>query len=141
MSPLTIIPPTATPTAKASPQVSHVQVMPHEEWHAEGKRRFGDDPRKWLFVCPMCHTPQSAEDFYRAGFTAGTGEVNKVLGFSCIGRWTGAPPYDPGSPAGRGCDWTLGGLFTIHRLEIIFPDGERQPCFEFAEASATQPQP
>lgn len=25
-----------------------------EEWQAEGKRRFGEDVKKWRFVCPMC---------------------------------------------------------------------------------------
>lgn len=111
-----------------------MKTMSVAEWRAEGERRFGPDPRDWKFVCPMCHTVQSARDFYAAGFVPGKGEVNKYLGFSCIGRWTGAGPFSPKSPT-RGCDWTLGGLFRIHTLEVMDEEGHQHPRFEFAEAA------
>ena len=106
----------------------------HVEWLAEGERRLGPDAKKWVFVCPACKTPQSAEDFYRAGFKPGKGEVNKYLGFSCIGRFTGAGPHKPGEAPGRGCDWTLGGLLHIHTVEIVMDGGKKHAVFEFAEA-------
>lgn len=117
-----------------------MKTMSAAEWRAEGERRFGADPRKWVFVCPSCGTHQSAEDFYtKARMQRGTGALNGYLGFSCIGRWTGAGPHDPNKPAGRGCDWTLGGLFRIHTLEVIDEEGGRHPRFEFADVVEAEP--
>jgi len=97
------------------------------EWQAEGERKFGPDQHNWAFVCPACNTPQTARDFYAAGFEPGKGEVNKYLGFSCIGRFTKA----------KGCDWTLGGLFQIHTLEVLVPlDSTPRRHFEFASNSS-----
>ena len=101
---------------------------------AEMRKRFGDDAKQWKFVCPMCKTVQSANDFYAAGFKPGTGAVNKYLGFSCIGRFTKAGEHKAGTPPGRGCNWTLGGLFHIHELEIIMPEGTVSACMEIADA-------
>jgi hypothetical protein len=112
------------------------------EWRAEGERRFGPDERNWKFVCPMCGTVQGAEDFYTEGFARGAGQVNKVLGFACIGRWRMAGPHQKGNPPGRGCDWTLGGLFHIHTLEVIDDEGKPHMLFDFAEpepARAVEP--
>ncbi len=70
------------------------------------------------FICPRCKTAQCAQDFIDTNkFTVD--EVDKYLGFSCIGRW------DPN----KGCDWTLGGLFKIHELEVIDDDGTHYPMF------------
>jgi hypothetical protein len=112
--------------------------MTQAEWLAEGERRFGPDKRAWVFVCPMCKTRQSALDFYRAGAKPGTGEVNKYLGFSCIGRFTNADPHVSGEPPGKGCDWTLGGLFSIHTLEVIDEAGKAHMHFEFGEPVPAQ---
>lgn len=98
-----------------------MKTMTRAEWLEEGEKRFGPDVRKWLFVCPSCGTAQSAEDFYAAGFERGKGEVNKYLGFSCIGRFS----------KDKGCDWTLGGLFHIHTLEVIDDEGEKHMRFDF----------
>ena len=39
----------------------------------------------------------------------------------------------------RGCDWTLGGLFTIHRLAVVLPDSdEPRPCFDIATPQEAQ---
>lgn len=112
-----------------------MRTITQEELVAEMRQRFGDNARQWKFVCPMCKTVQCADDFFATGkFQPGTGEVNKYLGFSCIGRFTGAGAPRSGTPPGRGCNWTLGGLLQIHELEIILPDGKRSPAFEIAEA-------
>ena len=38
-----------------------------EEWQAEGKRRFGEDVKKWRFVCPMCGHVAAVQDFIDKG--------------------------------------------------------------------------
>jgi len=104
------------------------------QWEAEARRRFGDDPAAWRFVCPRCGAAQSIQDFLDAGVAAQSirdfvdagfdrETIEKVIGFSCIGRYA----------EGRGCDWTLGGLFKIHQVEVVADDGKRHPYFDFAE--------
>jgi hypothetical protein len=80
--------------------------------------------------CPMCGTIQSAVDLIRAGAGATFDDVDKYLGFSCVGRFTEAGPWKKGEEPGRGCDWTLGGLFHFHKLEVVTPDGKQHPHFE-----------
>jgi hypothetical protein len=78
-----------------------------EEWRAEAVKRFGDDPKNWKFVCPACKTEQTIQDFIDMGFTED--QWHGYIGYSCIGRFNNKE---------KGCDWTLGGLFQIHTVEI-----------------------
>lgn len=84
---------------------------------------------QWAVVCPCCGTVQTAQDLIAAGAGKTFYEVEGYLGFSCIGRFTGK-----GSPRkvpdGEACNWTLGGLFRLHELEVVTSDGERHPRFE-----------
>jgi len=89
--------------------------------HALGRELYGDDTKQWRFRCPRCKTEQSAQDFIENNIA----DADKYIGFSCIGRFV----------EGKGCDWTLGGFFQIHDLEVLFPDGEKRPAFEFADVS------
>lgn len=82
------------------------------------------------FRCPMCGTVQSANDLIAAGAGANFEEVEKYLAYSCVGRFTGAGQHRKDAPPGTPCDWTLGGLFRIHKLEVVTPDGEKHPRFE-----------
>ena len=91
----------------------------HAEWLKEAVEKFGDDAKKWEFVCPSCKTVQTVQDFMDAEVEKET--IEKVIAFSCIGRFTKE----------KGCDWTLGGLFQIHELEVAF-EGKNHPRFEFA---------
>lgn len=84
------------------------------------------------FKCVMCGTIQSARDLIEAGAGRDFDEVEKYLGYSCVGRKTGAGPFKKDTPPGRGCDWTLGGLFQIHKLTVVTPDGVKHPRFELA---------
>ena len=68
-------------------------------------------------ICPMCKTAQSAQDFVDAGIDRT--EVEKYIGFSCIGRVDNS----------KGCDWSLGGLFQIHGLLVEDEDGKHHPRF------------
>lgn len=88
-------------------------------------------------VCPMCGTVQSARDLIAAGAGATFEDVEKYLGFSCVGRFSGhGSPR--GKPDGDPCNWTLGGFFTLHKLEVVTPDGKHHPRFEPATPQQAQ---
>jgi len=115
---------TATPTAapatpKAGPQQR--RRMTHADWEAEGERLFGPQMRTWRFVCPSCGHVQSAVDAIARNPSVDLTFLRSRINFSCEGRWTPA----------TGCDWTLGGLFQIHRLEVVTDEGNVVPTFEF----------
>ena len=98
------------------------RVLTYDEWQDEGERLFGDDRKQWKFRCPKCDTKQNFNDFVK--FTELTpDDITKYIAFSCIGRFTDK----------MGCNWTLGGLFQMHTLEITDPEGNNHPMFEFAE--------
>ncbi len=108
-------------------------------------RAQGVSSREYIaLICPACHTVQCAQDLIRAGAgekppeTTSFETIVKYLGFSCVGRFTGAGPAKMDAPPGKGCDWTLGGLFHIHELEIILPDGKRQMSFTLADPATAQ---
>lgn len=99
-----------------------VPQQTHAQWLKEGNDLFGPNFMNWKFKCVHCGTSQSARDFIAAGLLKE--EIESYLGFSCIGRFDNS----------KGCDWTLGGLFQIHTLEVIFPDSDAGiPIFEFAK--------
>lgn len=110
--------------------------MTLDEFRAAIKAQ-GVPTKQVKFICPMCGTSQSAEDFIKAGVGATFADVEKYVGFSCIGRFTGAGAPRK-EPDGQSCNWTLGGLFRLHRLEVVTPDGERHPYFEVAKARGEQ---
>jgi hypothetical protein len=83
--------------------------------------------------CPMCGTIQSAADLIAAGAGKDFDAVQKYLGFSCVGRFTGASSPRK-QPDGKPCDWTLGGFFQMHKLEVVTPYSEMYPRFELATA-------
>lgn len=84
-------------------------------------------------ICPLCDTPQSMRALIAAGAGATEADVEKFIGFSCIGRFTGAGSgFAKDHPKGKGCDYTLGGLFKLPRLMVLLPDGEKFPHFEIA---------
>lgn len=109
-------------------QVREITV---EQFHTELKAQ-GVSKEDLAFKCVVCGTIQSMRDLVKAGAGKDFEDVEKYIGFSCVGRWTGSGPYKKGSSYGKGCDWTLGGLFRIHRLEVVTPDGEHHPRFELA---------
>ena len=109
-----------------------------EQFHAELKAQ-GVPHLHLAMKCPMCGTIQSAADLIATG-TAGHSfeEVEKYLGFSCVGRFTHRqpPPKEKGTQVG--CDWTLGGLFSLHELTVMTPDGQTHPRFELATPKEAQ---
>lgn len=92
------------------------------------------------FCCPVCGTIQSMASLIVAG--ASPDEAERLVGFSCEGRLTGAGawPREPSKKrkAIRGCDWSLGGLFRIHKLEVVAEDGAKHPFFAVATPEDAQ---
>lgn len=113
-----------------------IRKIAAEELHAEMKAQGVTDRLDIAFKCVMCGTVQSMRSLIDAG--AGADRVENVIGFSCEGRWRNAGPAKKGKPGkdARGCDWTLGGLFSLHRLEVTTPDGKTYPSFELASVAS-----
>jgi len=109
-----------------------------DEFHAELKAQGVSSQDHFAFRCPMCGAIQSAADLVAAGAGDSFEKVKSDLGFACVGRWTGAGGHKKGAPAGSGCDWSLGGLFKIHKLEIVASDQGRHPFFELATPQEAQ---
>lgn len=102
-----------------------------EEYRQEVRNQGTGPKLKVCMVCPACKTVQNAQDLLNAGAGSTFEEVEKYLGFSCVGRFThGLPPKSEKNQFG--CNWTLGGLFSIHELEVVTPDGQVHPIFKLA---------
>lgn len=99
--------------------------------NAQGVQR-----RHLAFVCPMCKTPQSMDCLIAAGAGKTEDDVEKYIGFSCVGRWVnaGSPRKEPD---GRPCNWTLGGLLQCHNFAVSRA-GKEHP--HFAPATPEQAQ-
>lgn len=96
------------------------RTISYDDWLAEGRQRFGEDPLKWRFMCVACGETQTLQDFLDAGLSKD--EAMSHIYFSCIGRLV----------KGRGCNWSLGGLFQINTLTVV-RDGKSTAAFEFAD--------
>jgi hypothetical protein len=94
------------------------KTLTMKEWQSRGEELFGKDKKNWKFKCVNCGEVQSYHDFKEAGVE----NPENYVYFSCIGRFVKS----------RGCDWTLGGLFQLHKQEVIADDGSKVPTFEFA---------
>lgn len=92
----------------------------------------------FAFRCPMCNTVQSAIDLINAEAGPDFEGVERYLAFTCVGRFTGAGSPRQEKDQGRGCNWTLGGLFQTHKLEVITEDGTHHPRFEPVTAEEAQ---
>ncbi len=104
--------------------------MTHEEFMAEGARRFGPDMSQWKFVCPVCGHVASVQQWREAGATEGQ------IAFSCIGRYIEgskeafATKFKAKDKNLTGpCNYAGGGLFRLNPMEV---EGERY--FSFAPA-------
>lgn len=112
-----------------------METLQLEEFRSRIKDQNVFDRQHAAFRCPMCKTVQSIQSFVSAGVDLD--EAEKFIGFSCVGRMTGAE--GPRSePDGKPCDWTLGGLFKLHNLEVIGEDGKTHPFFEVATPEEAQ---
>lgn len=111
-----------------------IRQITQKEFLNELERQGAPDRAKLCFKCPMCGTIQCAADLIAAGAGKAFDDVVSSLGFSCIGRFTHhkPPPKKEDFGSQDGCNWTLGGLFQMHTLEVIMDSGEKMPVFEVA---------
>ncbi len=100
------------------PLLNSENIIDYEDWINELKERFGEDSKKWAFKCPTCGNVQTVQDFIDNGVE---NPENKAY-FSCIGRYA----------KGKGCDWTLGGLFQNNKISVM-KNAQVFPVFEMAE--------
>jgi len=114
-----------------------IKTMKVDDYFLIAENRFGRDPRKWKFVCPMCNKVQSVQDFLNLKERMDEDTIRGHIGFSCIGTFNGRGTEilfnDNNEKSKHGCNYTLGGLFQIHTIEIKDNDGKTHPRFELAE--------
>lgn len=103
----------------------------HEQFKAECIAQGVSGHEDTAVVCPVCKTVQSSRCLIKAGAGKSFEEVERYLGFSCVGRFTGAGSPRK-KPDGQPCNWTLGGLFRLHELEVETPEGRKHEHFELA---------
>jgi hypothetical protein len=115
-----------------------MQTMTLDEYRAALQAQGEPNTAKWCLVCPMCGTVQNADDLIAAGAGMTFDDIEKFLGFSCVGRFTHGKPPPKRNGTQDGCNWTLGGLFRCHTLEVVTPDGKHHP--RFAPATREQAQ-
>lgn len=119
--------------------------IPYAEWLDEARRLFGDDSRRWRFVCPVCKHVASVQDWHDAK------APESAIAFSCVGRWAGAkrdafglnaekvkrgdlPPAEGNGP----CNYAGGGLFALNPVKVD-RDGEVHSMFAFATPEGAGP--
>lgn len=106
-----------------------------EQWQEEGKRLFGDDVKKWTFVCPACGHVSTVQDFLDVG--AAVNDAYNV----CIGRKNGKGADGmEGMDKGNGCNWAAYGLFgTLGKgTTVITPKGDKTDIFDFYKKETKQ---
>lgn len=105
------------------------------EWLEELKKRFGEDAKKWAFVCPACGRVTTLQEIKDAG-----GKPND--GYSrCIGRLNGkgvsGSTMKKNEHPEDGCDWASFGLFgALGKGDIVVDeDGSEIEVFKMAEVA------
>ncbi|MFE5140390.1 VVA0879 family protein [Streptomyces fagopyri] len=118
--------------------MSYQRILTLDEFWAEARARFGEDPLNWAFQCPSCKDAATGKDFERAlaerprkHTTGQPVKPTDVLGQECIGRSLGALK----GSAVRGCNYAAYG-FIPAPWQVKRPDSDRPMyCFPLASAS------
>jgi hypothetical protein len=117
------------------------EPLTREQWMEQARERFGEEPRDWKFVCPVCKTVQSCRDF-EEHTDVPKEQIEGYIGFSCIGRWArggcehrglSTEPVEGGEGKRMGCDYAGGGLFKLNPVRVTH-EGREHQLFAFAEA-------
>lgn len=115
--------------------------MTHDEWTAEGKRRFGEDYMLWRFRCPVCGHTAAVQDFEQYKDRGATPDSATS---ECIGRYTGnvraainlfdadRAKQDATRPE-QPCNYAGYGLIRISPVIVNLDHGHERHCFAFAE--------
>ncbi|GLP96194.1 VVA0879 family protein [Paraferrimonas sedimenticola] len=91
-----------------------------DDWHCSMRALGYQRMQDVQFECPKCKTRQSANDFIEHKIGSSIQDVQSILSFTCIGRFT----------ANMGCDFSLGESDGGHEVEVLLPSGDVQPCFK-----------
>lgn len=114
-----------------------MRKVSHQEFIAEISAQ-GVPSGHIAYACPVCGTIQSCISLIRAGAGLDIGAVSGKVGFSCVGRFTGAGSYKKGAAPGRGCSYTLGGFLKVHTYCVIADNDVEHPLFEPALPAQAQ---
>lgn len=98
-----------------------MEIINYEDWIKKAKELYGEDPDNWKFKCPICGHIQSIKSVLEHGPSLERQKVQDWIHYNCEGRIN----------EGYGCDWTLGGFFHVHKVEVEF-NGKLVPVFEYA---------
>ena len=104
-------------------KIAEIEKIDIKDWFDKGKQLYGDDRDNWVFKCPICGNRQSVNSVLIKNPKLKAEDVRDWIYFNCEGRYTKRV----------GCDWTLGGLFQIHRVEVMVDGKRRNRVFEFAD--------
>lgn len=109
-----------------------------KDWHALATEKFGKDARHWKFVCPVCKTEQTAQDFMNAGVAED--DAKSSIAVECIGRWLPKSDSqkafgDKKRKKGVPCDYAGYGLLKLNPVPVEFEDGTVFNAFDFAEVN------
>lgn len=103
------------------------------EWKEKGMALFGKDEKKWIFICPICETKQSIQDFLDYGISEEI--ARKTIGISCIGRNISNSQIAIGRSTpvvkGKPCNYAGYGLFKLNPIHIKTEDGYIVSLFNF----------
>lgn len=105
-----------------------VEKISLKAWLQIAEDLFGTKPDDWRFKCPSCGHVQSTGEVLQRHPTLDRNSIKEWIYFNCEGRQWACKGKKPQ----LGCDWTLGGLFQIHKVEVVTPDGKSIQAFEFA---------
>ena len=91
--------------------------MTIDEFLKKGFDLFGIDKNEWKFVCPVCETIISVNDY------VSNGAHDSSIAFSCIGRFLPKSECqrafgDEKIIKGKPCDYTSAGLINISPIDI-----------------------
>lgn len=108
-----------------------IRAIRLSDWFTLGEEKFGGDQDDWVFKCPSCGHIQSVNSIKKIQRSRSleVSESSKIwmwITQSCAGR----------KIPGVGCDWTLRGLFQIHKMVVVTERGGVDPVFEFAEVDS-----
>ena len=98
-----------------------------QKWLEMGTLIYGKNRYKWKFKCPKCGKVQTAQDFIT--YIDDVDECFIKAGHHCLSRYSRKTDVN--------CFWTLDGVYKIHKVELIVPEGTKEhimPVFEFADA-------
>lgn len=97
------------------PVNSNAKIIPIDDWADQAIKLYGGNKNHWQFVCPACGHVQIGQDFLAHDAEPQNAYLN------CIGRYNNKKV---------GCDWSLGGLFSIHKTAVL-KNAKVYPVFEF----------